>query len=109
MPSRRNRRVGLVFSHRYLTHNAGQFLIGYRDPYPFAEPVPHVSSPAIAGRTKQLLDFFNLSNAMLNIQPEMIGDGTLRLYHTPVHPARQGSQQHGRRYGQWRADGQHAN
>ncbi len=85
MPSRRNRRVGLVFSHRYLTHNAGQFLIGYRDPYPFAEPVPHVSSPAIAGRTKQLLDFFNLSNAMLNIEPEMIGDGTLRLYHTPEY------------------------
>ncbi|MBA2469718.1 MAG: class II histone deacetylase [Chloroflexia bacterium] len=82
---RRNRRVGLVFSHRYLTHNAGPFLIGYRDPYPYADPVPHVSSPAIAGRTKQLLDFFHLSDAMLNIEPEMIGDGTLRLYHTPEY------------------------
>jgi len=82
MPSRRNRRVGLVFNHRYLTHNAGNYLIGYRDPYPFADPVPHVSSPAIAGRTMQLLDFYNLSGAMMKIEPEMIGDGTLRLYHT---------------------------
>ncbi|CAN5834432.1 histone deacetylase [soil metagenome] len=82
MPFRRNRRVGLVFSHRYLTHNAGPYLIGYRDSLPFSEPVPHLSSPAIAGRTKQLLDFYNLSDVMLNIEPEMIGDGTLRLYHT---------------------------
>lgn len=85
MPSRRNRRVGLVFSHRYLTHNAGNYLIGYRDPYPYADPVPHVSSPAIAGRTMQLLDFFGLSGSMLNIEPEMIGDGALRLYHTPEY------------------------
>jgi acetoin utilization deacetylase AcuC-like enzyme len=85
MPYRRNRRVGLVFNHRYLTHNAGNYLIGYRDPYPYADPVPHVSSPAIAGRTRQLLDFFNLSNAMLNIEPEMIGDATLGLYHTPEY------------------------
>jgi acetoin utilization deacetylase AcuC-like enzyme len=82
MPSRRNRRVGLVFSHRYLTHNAGPYLIGYRDPYPFAEPVPHVSSPAIASRARLLLDHFHLADAMLQIEPEMIGDGTLRLYHT---------------------------
>jgi acetoin utilization deacetylase AcuC-like enzyme len=85
MPSRRTRRVGLVFSHRYLTHNAGQMLIGYRDPYPYADPVPHVSSPAIASRTRHLIDFFNLSGSMLNIEPEMIGDGTLRLYHTPEY------------------------
>jgi acetoin utilization deacetylase AcuC-like enzyme len=57
-------------------------LIGYRDPYPYPEPVPHFSSPAIAGRTRQLLDTFNLAPAMLNIDPELIGDGTLRHYHT---------------------------
>jgi acetoin utilization deacetylase AcuC-like enzyme len=82
MPSRRNRRVGLVFSHRYLAHNAGQFLIGYRDPYPYADPVPHVSSPAIVGRSMQLLDYFNLTGAMLKIEPDHVGDETLRLYHT---------------------------
>ncbi len=82
MPTRRNRRVGLVFNHRYLTHNAGQYLIGYRDPYPYAEPIPHVSSPAVVSRARHLLDYFNLSGAMLHIEPEMIGDGTLRLCHT---------------------------
>ncbi len=83
MVSRRNRRVGLVFSHRYLSHNSGLMLIGYKEPYPYAEPVPHVSSPAIASRAKQLLDYFHLSDVMLTIEPEMIGDGTLGLYHTP--------------------------
>ncbi|HYI24678.1 MAG TPA: histone deacetylase [Thermomicrobiales bacterium] len=83
MVSRRNRRVGLVFSHRYLNHNSGQMLIGYRDQYPFPEPVPHLSSPAVAGRARHLLDHFHLSDAMLTIEPELIGDGTLRLYHTP--------------------------
>ena len=83
MPSlRRSRRVGLVFNHRYLTHNPGQFLIGYREPYPFAEPVPHPSSARIASRTKHLLDLFGLSDAMLNIEPELIGDGALRQIHT---------------------------
>lgn len=79
---RRSRRVGLVFNHRYLTHNPGLHLIGYRDPYPYAEPVPHPSSAAIASRTRHLLDLFGLADAMLNIEPEPIGDGTLRLVHT---------------------------
>jgi len=83
MPSRRrSRRVGLVFNHRYLTHNPGQYLIGYRDPFPYTEPTPHPASAAIASRTKHLLDLFGLSDAMLNIEPELIGDGTLRLIHT---------------------------
>jgi acetoin utilization deacetylase AcuC-like enzyme len=74
-----------VFSHQYLNHNAGNYLIGYKEPYPFPEPVPHVSSPAIAGRTRQLLDHFRLSPAMLSIEPELVGDSTLRLYHTPEY------------------------
>jgi len=85
MPSRRSRRVGLVFNQRYLTHNAGLALIGYRDPYPYADPVPHPSTPAILERARHLLDFFRLSDVMLNIEPELIGDGTLRLYHTPEY------------------------
>ncbi len=82
MPKRRNRRVGLVFSHQYLNHNAGLHRIGYREEYPYAEPVPHLSSPAIAGRTRHLLDYFKLSQAMMDIDAEPVGDGTLRLYHT---------------------------
>ena len=87
-PSRRTRRVGLAFSHQFLNHNAGNYLIGYKEPYPFPEPVPHVSSPAIAGRTRQLLDYFRLSSAMLAIEPEPVGDSTLRLYHTPEYVTR---------------------
>jgi acetoin utilization deacetylase AcuC-like enzyme len=47
--------------------------------------VPHLSSPAIAGRTRQLLDYFRISNLMMKIDPEPVGDGTLRHYHTPEY------------------------
>lgn len=82
---RHTRRVGRVFSHQYLTHDAGEMLIGYRTRYPYASPVPHFSSPAIAGRAQHLLDYFGYTNVMLNIEPVEIGDQTLRLYHTPEY------------------------
>lgn len=88
MPKRRDRRVGLVFDDRYLFHDAGQYLIGYHDRYPFPEPIPHVSSPAIAGRTKHLLDLFEISSVMSRIPAFEVDDDILLAYHTPEHIAR---------------------
>lgn len=76
------RTVGLVFDDRYLTHNTGEYLIGYRTPYPFADPVPHPSSPAIAGRAKHLMDLYGLSDAMVRIAPCPAEDDVLLRCHT---------------------------
>ena len=88
MVSRRDRRVGLVFDDRYLAHNSGLFLIGYRDPYPFSDPIPHPSSPAIAGRTKHLLDLFGYTDLMQRVPAYEADDEILLRYHTAEHIAR---------------------
>ncbi|HWV35375.1 MAG TPA: class II histone deacetylase [Thermomicrobiales bacterium] len=88
MIPRRDRRVGLIFDDRYLMHNSGPYLIGYRDPYPFAEPVPHLSSPAIALRAKHLLDLFGLADVMQRIPAFEADNAMLEAYHTREHIAR---------------------
>ena len=88
MIHRRDRRVGLIFDDRYLMHNSGPYLIGYKDPYPFAEPVPHLSSPAIVLRSKQLLDLFGMTDVMQRIPAFEADDAMLLAYHTPEHIAR---------------------
>lgn len=85
MISRRERRVGLIFDDRYLAHNSGQFLIAYRDPYPFPEPIPHPSSPQIASRTKHLLDLFGFTDVMTRIDPIFATDELLLACHTPEY------------------------
>ncbi len=76
------RAVGLVFDDRYLTHNTGEYLIGYRTHYPFADPIPHPSSPAIAGRAKHLMDLYGISDAMTRITPCAADDEALLRSHT---------------------------
>ena len=88
MVSRRDRRVGLVFDDRYLAHNTGLFLIGYRDPYPFPEPIAHPSGPAVASRTKQLLDLFSYTDIMRRIPAIEATDEMLLAYHTPEYISR---------------------
>jgi acetoin utilization deacetylase AcuC-like enzyme len=77
--------VGLVFDDRYLTHNTGLYLHGdeEREPFPFADPVPHASSPALVGRAKHLLDLYGLTDRMLRIDPVVATDDELLVYHTP--------------------------
>jgi acetoin utilization deacetylase AcuC-like enzyme len=84
----RERRVGLVFDDRYLTHNTGLDLIEDRALYPFAEPVPHPSSPAQAGRAKHLMDLYGVAERMTRVDPELVTDDQLTVYHTPEHLAR---------------------
>ncbi len=81
----RDRKVGLGFDDRYLQHNSGEFLIGYRDRYPYTEPVPHLSSPAILGRAKHLIDLHELSRLMSHIGTREATDDELELYHTSGH------------------------
>lgn len=88
MVSRRDRRVGLVFDDRYLTHNSGQFLIAYRDQYPFPEPIPHPSSPQIASRTKHLLDLFGYTDIMHRVDAFEATDEMILACHTPEYLAR---------------------
>lgn len=84
----RDRQVGLCFDDRFLQHNSGEFLIGYRDRFPFADPVPHPSSPAILGRAKHLIDLHELSRHMSRIDAREATDEELGLYHTPRHIAK---------------------
>ncbi|MBA2278693.1 MAG: class II histone deacetylase [Chloroflexia bacterium] len=88
MSDNRDRRVGLVFDDRYLSHSAGEWLINYRERYPFADPVPHISSPAIPARAKHLMDLYGISDAMTRIEPYEADDAALGAYHTPEHLAR---------------------
>ncbi|HEY7036461.1 MAG TPA: class II histone deacetylase [Thermomicrobiales bacterium] len=81
-------RVGLVFDDRYLTHNAGLWLIDYQDPFPFADPVPHVSGPALVGRAKHLLDLHGLSDYLERIPAYEADDEALCAYHTRDYVAR---------------------
>jgi acetoin utilization deacetylase AcuC-like enzyme len=83
-----DRRVGLVFDDRYLTHNTGLALIEDVAPWPFAEPVPHVSSPALVGRAKHLMDLYGVAERMRRIDPILASDEQLIVYHTPDYLAR---------------------
>jgi acetoin utilization deacetylase AcuC-like enzyme len=84
----RDRKVGLVFDDRYLQHDAGEYLIEYRERHPFAEPVPHLSSPPILGRAKHLIDLYGLSRLMTRIDTREATADELELYHTPGHVQR---------------------
>ncbi|MBA3415024.1 MAG: class II histone deacetylase [Chloroflexia bacterium] len=76
--------VGLVFDDRYLQHDTGLWLYGAeeRDPFPFAEPVPHPSSPVLVGRAKHLLDLFGIADRMERVEPIVVADEALLAYHT---------------------------
>jgi acetoin utilization deacetylase AcuC-like enzyme len=82
------RSVGLVFDDRYLTHNTGLALIESSSLYPFAEPVPHPSSPALVGRAKHLMDLFGITQRMIRLEPSLATDEQLTAFHTPDYLAR---------------------
>ncbi len=84
----RDRKVGLVFDDRYLQHDSGEYRIEYRDRHPFAEPIPHLSSPPILGRAKHLIDLYGLSRLMTRIDAREATADELELYHTAGHVQR---------------------
>ena len=88
MDARPGHRVGLVFDDRFLTHNTGLALIQDRAPYPFAEPVPHPSSPGLVGRAKHLMDLAGLTDRMVRLNATPADDEILASYHTPGYLAK---------------------
>jgi acetoin utilization deacetylase AcuC-like enzyme len=81
-------RAGLVFDDRYLWHNTGLELIVDKHNYLYADPVPHVSSPALVGRAKQLIDHFGISDRMTRIPAYEADDEAIRRAHTADYMAR---------------------
>lgn len=79
------RTVGLVFDDRYLAHDTGLSLIDDRFPYPFPKPVPHPSSPELAGRAKQLMDLAGITDLMVRIDPVEATDDDLLRFHTRTY------------------------
>jgi acetoin utilization deacetylase AcuC-like enzyme len=90
MISRRDRRVGLVYDDRFLLHDPGDYKILYREPFPFEEPVPHMSNPLVVKRTKRLLDLLGYTDTMTSIPAHVACDEVLLGYHTPEYIARVG-------------------
>ena len=84
----RDRKVGLVFDDRYLQHDSGEFLIEDRERHPFAEPIPHLSSPPILGRAKHLIDLYGMSRLMTRIATREATRDELETYHTAGHVQR---------------------
>jgi acetoin utilization deacetylase AcuC-like enzyme len=81
-------RAGLVFDDRYLWHNTGLSLIQDGEQYPFADPVPHWSSPALVGRAKQLIDLYGIADRLARIQAYEADDDSLLRCHTSEYLAR---------------------
>jgi acetoin utilization deacetylase AcuC-like enzyme len=81
-------RAGLVFDDRYLWHNTGLSLIQDAGQFPFADPVPHWSSPALVGRAKQLIDLYGIADRMARVAAYEANDEALLRCHTPEHLTR---------------------
>jgi acetoin utilization deacetylase AcuC-like enzyme len=65
-----------------MSHNAGLYLILDRDPYPFATPVAHYSSPDQVWRAKLLMDLAGVTDVMTRIAPYDADDEALGAFHT---------------------------
>lgn len=88
MIRRRERRVGLVYDDRFLLHDPGDYKIIYREPFPFEEPVPHMSNPLVVKRTRRLLDLLGYTGVMTAIPTFPADDQILLGYHTPEYIVR---------------------
>jgi acetoin utilization deacetylase AcuC-like enzyme len=77
-------RVGLVFDDRYLQHNPGLELHWLSDnPFPFTDPIPHVSNYRLVLRSKHLIDLSGLGKDMIRIDGRSATDEQIGWYHTP--------------------------
>lgn len=85
----RDWRTGLVFHDRYLQHNTGLARSGPSlEPYPYAEPEPHVSSPRTVGRAKHLIDLSGLGAILTPVAARYATEEELARVHTPDYIAR---------------------
>jgi len=81
--------AGLVFDDRYLQHNPGLYPIwSTGEPYPFVDPVLHLSNHRLVMRTKHLIDLSGLGAHLLRIPAYPASENDLLRFHSPEHIAR---------------------
>lgn len=78
--------AGLVFDDRYLQHNPGLYpLYTTGGPYPFVDPVLHLSNHRLVMRTKQLLDLSGLADELARIPARKATVEEVARYHDPAY------------------------
>ncbi len=78
--------AGLVFDDRYLQHNPGPYpLYSTGGPYPFVDPVLHLSNHRLVMRTKHLLDLSGLADDLARIPARKATVEEVARYHDPAY------------------------
>ena len=81
--------AGLVFDDRFLQHNPGLYpLWSTGGPYPFVDPVLHLSNHRLAMRTKHLIDLSSLGEDLLRVPAARATEEDLLRVHAAEHIAR---------------------
>ncbi len=81
--------VGLVFDDRFLQHNPGLETIWPSDgPFPFVDPILHMSNHRLVMRTKHLIDLTGLGKKLVRIDASPATVDDLAMYHTRDYIAR---------------------
>ena len=81
--------AGLVFDDRYLQHNPGLYPVwSTGEPYPFVDPVLHLSNHRLVMRTKHLIDLSGLGEELQRIPAYAATEEDLTRYHAPEYVAR---------------------
>lgn len=83
-----DRKVGLVFSDRYLQHNTNPLRLRSGQPLPFVEAVDHYSNPRLVERTKKLIDLTGLGSRLVRVEPYPASIEAVTAYHDPEYVAR---------------------
>lgn len=79
-------RVGFVFDDRYLQHNPGpekHWISG--EPYPFVDPILHMSNYRLVFRSKHLIDLTGLGRDLIRVDPYDATDDQIAYYHLPEY------------------------
>ena len=81
--------AGLVFDDRYLQHNPGLYpLWSSGGPYPFVDPVLHLSNHRLVMRTQHLLDLSGLGDDLARIPARKATLAEVARFHDPAYVAR---------------------
>lgn len=81
--------VGLVFDDRYLQHHPGlESIWPDGEPFPFVDPVMHLSNHRLVMRTKHLIDRTGLGKRLVRIDARAATVEELAAYHTRQYIAR---------------------
>lgn len=86
MPGDRDKTVGLVYSDRYLQHNPGTLAVWQDEsPFPFVDPLVHLSNHRLVMNTKHLLDLTGVSSRLTELRPAAASPEELAAFHEPEY------------------------